>query len=131
LGNDRPTQIELTLAADEYAARVYRARQRGQTLKQIGAVFGISIERARQLSERGQYVMQLNDDPINELSTRVRNVLHENKCGRTPVKVSQWFAAQPARYIRSIPNFGAGSRKELRDWLLRHKQRPSWSESAK
>jgi len=120
----RPTQAELTRNADERAQQVYRAHARGLNFKKIGAEFGISRSRARQLTKRGQDLLRRKDNPLNELSTRVRNVLYDNKCGQTPEEISQWFAAQPLRHLRTIVNFGAGSQKELSCWLARHGQQP-------
>jgi hypothetical protein len=120
----RPTQIDRTRAADERAMQVYRARQRGQSFKEISIELGVSSSWVREMYERGLRVLQGKDEPLNELSGRVRNVLHNNKCGQTPAEISQWFATKTKRHIRTILNFGAGSREELSCWLVRHGQPP-------
>lgn len=124
MNEPRGTQIERTRSADERAKRVYRERTRGQTFKAISAELGISTAWAREIFERGRDVIRSKNDPLNELSTRVRNVIREENCGQTPAEISRWFAAQSANYIRTIPNIGAGSREELRQWLVRHGQQP-------
>ena len=120
----RPTQIDRTRAADERAMHVYRARKRGQSFKEISAELGVSTSWTREIYERGVNVLRGKDDPLNELSTRVRNVLRDNKCGQTPAEISQWFATKKKLYIRTIPHLGAGSREELSHWLVRHGQPP-------
>jgi hypothetical protein len=104
--------------------QVYRARQRGRSFKEISTELGVSTAWTREMYERGLKVLQGKDEPLNELSTRVRNVLRYNTCGQTPAEISQWFAAKSKRYIRTIVNFGASSREELSCWLVRHGQPP-------
>jgi hypothetical protein len=120
----RLTQLEKTRLADERALRVYRARVRGQTFKAISTEFGVSTSWAKQMYERGLKVLRCKDDPLSELSTRVRNVLRDNQCGQTPEEISRWFASQQVNYVHSILNFGIGSRNELSHWLVQHGQPP-------
>jgi hypothetical protein len=124
----RPTQIDRTRAADERAIKVYQARQRGRSFRSISTELGVSASWTREMFKRGRRVLQGKDEPLNELSTRVRNVLCSNDCGNTPEEISRWFAAQSDKHIRILVNFGVGSRKELSQWLTRHGQQPLRSE---
>ena len=65
----------------------------------------------------------LDDDPIYELSTRIRNVLINLEISRlTPGGIAERFVQMSPYEISRIPNLGATSLLELHRWLVRHLQ---------
>jgi hypothetical protein len=62
----------------------------------------------------------LDDDPIYELSTRIRNVLIVLDCRLTPGGIAERFVQLTPYEISRIPNLGAHSLLELHRWLVRH-----------
>ena len=120
------TQQQITAAAEAYAKRTYLAHKRGRRIKDLGVKLDVSQSWVWELVSRGKKVVrrELENDPLNELSARVRNVIGNVGAEPTPEGVARRFAQFSPRELVTIPNFGAGSWTELSDWLVRHGQRP-------
>ena len=96
------------------------ARRRGERVDDIAMRYGVSRERARQLSQLGFVVERERDsgDPWYELAPRTRNGLVGDGCVPTLDGVA-------ARYPKvsdlwPIPYFGPKSIADLQAWLVRH-----------
>jgi hypothetical protein len=123
---EMPAKREKTVTADARARKVCEQRAAGQPMTMIAAHFGVTRSRAYQMYWRGLDLIarERSNDPINELSARVRNALNALGCSQTPAGVARHFRQMPKQQILRIPNMGIGSRVELSDWLVRHGQRP-------
>jgi hypothetical protein len=111
------------------ALRAVNMRRRGVMLKDIAEEFGVTTERARQLSKLGQEVERrtLHPTPWDELSARVRNALTMDGCDPKAEAVAERYVLDP--YLPGIPilrvlNIGRTSVAEIQHWLVRHGQEP-------
>jgi hypothetical protein len=106
------------------ALRAFNMRRHGAKLIDIGEEFGVTTERARQLTVRGAELERrmLSADPWDELSTRARNALVNDVCDeRTPDGVVEHFKTHDWKRVVA---FGRKSFAELNAWLVRHGKEP-------
>lgn len=101
------------------AVQALAMRRNGMKLDRIAERFGITRERARQLSLQGSQLEQQIGDPWYELSPRVRNALITNGCEPTPAGVLRFQAESPLPLDR-IPNIGKKCIAEIKAWLQQH-----------
>jgi hypothetical protein len=106
-----------------HARQALMLRQRGRTLDEIGVKFGVTRQRAQQLSILGLCIEQeiASKDPWYELSPRTRNALIDDECKPTPSGVRKRYTL---RELKRIPNIGTKSTAELQAWLVRHGKKP-------
>jgi hypothetical protein len=102
------------------ALQALNARRKGHTLQDIADRWGVSRERARQLSVLGQLIEEerASDDPWYELSKRTRNALVQDGCQPNLAGVLRNY--HKVRDLKLIPNMGIKSIIELQKWLERH-----------
>jgi len=91
-------------------------RSEGYPYRIIGEAVGVSTERARQILKREESRAKNGDSQTmeNALSTRVRNILHNN--GITSKDDLQKFLASGER-LRDLRNFGKRMELEVLNWL--------------
>jgi hypothetical protein len=108
----------------ERALRALHMRRQGALLIDIGKSFGVSKERARQLTQLGLRIEleRGSIDPWYELNVRIRNALEENTCPPTPEGVADHFKS--LAQLKRVPSIGKKCIAELQDWLIRHGERP-------
>ena len=102
------------------ALEALNARRNGLKLKQIGELFGVSKQRARDLISSGIRIEQqlLSGAPEYELSVRTRNAIIRNGCEPTPDAVVECY--KTVGELRRIPGLGKKGIAELQAWLVRH-----------
>jgi hypothetical protein len=106
------------------ALEALELRRRGFVFKQISEKFGVTLERARQLCERGLEIERglTSDEPQYELSARTRNAIINSGCVPTPEAVAAFFPSM--KVLQRVPSLGKKCIAELQAWLVRHDQKP-------
>ena len=94
---------------------IYLYRERGATYTSLGAVFGISAGRARQIVERIRWKLSRPEGDWPELTPRAFNCLRA--AGYTTIK--QVRDAILDGSIHSKDNYGNTTHVEVLEWLLR------------
>ena|SRR5437899_467019 len=118
------------------ALRALNMRRRGMKLDEIAIEFGVSRERARQLSVIGAELERrmTTFDPWDELNARARNALTANGCEPTLDGVREFYLRETAhwrssasqycpslfKFLMRLPNIGKKTAKEIDEWLIRH-----------
>jgi hypothetical protein len=110
-------------ATISHARSALTLRRRGHTLDEIGERFGVTRQRAQQLSVLGLCIEQemASKDPWYELSPRTRNALIGDECKPTLNGVRKRYTLHE---LKRIPNIGTKSIAELQAWLQRHGKKP-------
>lgn len=105
------------------ALRALNMRRHGVRLADISKEFGVTKERARQLSKLGLELERrmAANDPWFELRPRIRNALTHEGCTPTPDGVVEHFKTHD--WKRTVA-FGIVCFTELNAWLVRHGKEP-------
>jgi DNA-directed RNA polymerase alpha subunit len=99
----------------EAYAKVLDAYRGGTRKSEIAKQLGLSKERARQVVAKAERLEKTKDslDPLEAMSVRVRNCLRAADI----YTVDDLRAAVVSGKIEKIPNLGAVSKSQIREWL--------------
>ena len=100
---------------------VLTARDKGQTLAEIGRKLGLSQERIRQIEYKAKQIRQIDLNGIECLPVRIQNTFTwmeiTNKEDALAAINSGKLNATYVKGMKSVPNYGAKSHKIVLDWL--------------
>lgn len=98
---------------EERGKAVIKMRDSGMSLRQVGKELGVSSTRASELEARARH-MASRGDPFSKLSRRTQNCLEAEGIS-TIAELRK--AMESGRLDKSVPNLGAVSLAELREFL--------------